>query len=153
LAPGDLDTTDERARGPQVVTKHGDIGVPADRFTELADIAADQHGYVGLTDSRTVGYADNTIAQMARRGRIERVSRGVDRIPFLPGGRMGPYMAAVLWPVGVRGVISRDTGLDLWEVRDVNPTKIHLAVPRSHRPQREVPTATRYVAKTWAPVR
>jgi predicted transcriptional regulator of viral defense system len=30
-----------------------------------------------LDDSRAVGYADNTIAQMARRGRIDRVSQGV----------------------------------------------------------------------------
>jgi predicted transcriptional regulator of viral defense system len=113
--------------------------MPTDRFTELAEIAADQHGYFGLAESRTVGYADNTVAQMARRGRIERASYGVYRIPFLPGGRMGPYMAAVLWPAGVRGVISRDTALDLWDVGDVNPTKIHITVPESHRPQREVP--------------
>jgi predicted transcriptional regulator of viral defense system len=115
--------------------------VPTNRFTELAEVAADQHGYFGLDDSRAVGYADNTVAQMARRGRIERVSQGVYRIPFLPGGRMGPYMAAVMWPAGVRGVISGETALDLWEVGDVNPTSIHITVPRSHRPQREVPAA------------
>jgi len=38
--------------------------VPTDRFTELAEVAADQHGYFELADSRAVGYADNTIAQM-----------------------------------------------------------------------------------------
>lgn len=115
--------------------------MPTDRFTELAEVAVDQHGYFDLNDSRAVGYADNTVAQMARRGRLERVSHGVYRIPFLPGGQMGTYMAAVLWPVGVRGVISRDTALELWEVGDVNPTKIHITVPRVHRPQRVVPKA------------
>lgn len=113
--------------------------MPTNRFTELAEVAADQHGYFGLEDSRAVGYADNTVAQMARRGRIERVSQGVYRIPFLPGGPMGPHMAAVMWPAGVRGVISRDTALDLWDVGDVNATKIHITVPRAHRPQRAVP--------------
>lgn len=115
--------------------------MPTDRFTELAQIAADQHGYFGLDDSRAVGYADNTVAQMARRGRIDRVSQGVYRIPFLPGGRMGPYMEAVMWPAGVRGVISGETALSLWEVGDVNPTHIHITVPHAHRPQRQVPAA------------
>ncbi len=113
--------------------------MPTDRFTELAEVAADRHGYFELADSREIGYADNTIAQMARRGRIERVSQGVYRIPFLPAGRLGPYMAAALWPAGVRGVISRASALDLWEVGDVNPAKIHITVPRAHRVQRGVP--------------
>jgi predicted transcriptional regulator of viral defense system len=115
--------------------------VPTDRFAELAEIAVDQHGLFGLADARAVGYADNTIAQMARRGRLERVSQGVYRIPFLSPGRLGAYMAAALWPVSVRGVLSRHTALDLWEVGDVNPEKIHITVPRAHRPQRHVPTA------------
>ncbi len=113
--------------------------MPTDRFTELAEIAADRHSYFDLQDSRSVGYADNTVAQMARRGRIERVSQGVYRIPFLPAGQLGPYMAAALWPAGVRGVISYDSGLELWEVGDVIPAKIHITVPREHRVQREVP--------------
>lgn len=115
--------------------------MPTDRFNELAEVAADQHGYFTLADSGAVGYADNTVAQMARRGRIERVSQGVYRIPFLPGGSMGPYMAAVMWPAGVRGVISRDTALGLWDVGDVSPAKLHITVPRAHRSQRELPGA------------
>lgn len=115
--------------------------MPTDRFIELAEVAADRHGYFGLDDSRAVGYADNTIAQMARRGRIDRVSHGVYRIPFLPGGRMAPYMAAALWPAGVHGVISGVTALDLWDVSDVNPAHIHITVPHAHRPQRDVPAA------------
>ncbi|MGI8755493.1 MAG: type IV toxin-antitoxin system AbiEi family antitoxin domain-containing protein [Acidimicrobiales bacterium] len=125
--------------------------VPTDRFTELAGIAADQHGYFELAGSRAVGYADNTIAQMARRGRIERVSQGVYRIPFLPSGRLGPYMAAAMWPAGVRGVISRDAAMDLWEVGDVNPAKIHITVPQAHRVQREVPAAYELHREELAP--
>ena len=115
--------------------------VPTDRFAELAEIAVDKHGLFELEDARAVGYADNTIGQMARRGRLERVSQGVYRIPFLPPGRLGAYMEAALWPVGVRGVLSRDSALDLWDVGDVNPGKIHITVPRAHRPQSHVPGA------------
>lgn len=113
--------------------------MPTDRFNVLAEVAADQFGLITLADTRAVGYRDSSVAEMARRGRLERVSRGVYRIPFMPGGRLGPYMEAALWPVGVRGVLSHETALDLWEVSDVNPAKIHITVPSAHRTQREVP--------------
>ena len=113
--------------------------MPTDRFALLAELAADQHGLFTLEDAREVGYRDNTIAQMARRGRVTRVSQGVYRIAFLPEGRLGAYMQAALWPVGVRGVLSHATALDLWDVSDVNPAKVHVTVPRTHRPQRVVP--------------
>lgn len=113
--------------------------MPTDRFNVLAESAADRFGLVTLADTRAVGYRDTSVAEMARRGRLERVSRGVYRIPFMPGGRLGPYMEAALWPVGVRGVLSHETALDLWEVSDVNPAKIHITVPSAHRTQREVP--------------
>jgi predicted transcriptional regulator of viral defense system len=115
--------------------------VPTDRFAELAEVAADQYGLFTLEDARAIGYADNTIAQMARRGRLGRVSQGVYRIPFLPAGRLGAYMEAALWPVGVKGVLSHATALDLWDVSDINPTKIDITVPRAHRPQRALPSA------------
>ena len=113
--------------------------MPTNRFNELAELAADQFGLITLADTRAVGYRDNSVAQMARRGRLERISPGVYRIPFMPGGPLGPYMEAALWPVGVRGVLSHETALDLWEVSDVNPAKIHITVPSAHRTQREVP--------------
>lgn len=115
--------------------------MPTDRFTELAELAADRFGLVTLVDTRAVGYRDSSVAQMARRGRLDRVSQGVYRIPFMPGGQLGPYMEAALWPVGVRGVLSHETALDLWEVSDVNPAKIHITVPSAHRTQREMPAS------------
>jgi predicted transcriptional regulator of viral defense system len=115
--------------------------MPTDRFALLAELAADQFGLFTLEDAREVGYRDNTVAQMARRGRVTRVSQGVYRIPFLPAGRLSAYMEAALWPVGARGVLSHATALDLWGVSDVNPAKVHVTVPRTHRPQRAVPDA------------
>jgi predicted transcriptional regulator of viral defense system len=115
------------------------VQMPTDRFAELAELAADQYGLFTLADARGVGYADNSVAQMARRGRIERVSQGVYRIAFLPAGALGSYMQAALWPVSVKGVLSHETALDLWDVSDVNPSKVHITVPRAHRTQRRIP--------------
>ncbi len=115
--------------------------MPTGRFIELAEIAADQFGLVTIDDAQGIGYQPKTLAKLASRGQLEHVSRGVYRVPFLPGGQMAPYMAAALWPQGARGVLTHETALDLWDVSDVNPTKIHIAVPRTHRPQRQVPKA------------
>lgn len=86
--------------------------MPTDRFVELAEVAVDQHGLFTLDDARGIGCAENTIADGAPR-RLERVSQGVYRMPFLPTGRLGACMEAALWPFGVTGVISHATALDL----------------------------------------
>jgi predicted transcriptional regulator of viral defense system len=48
-------------------------------------------------------------------------------------------MGATLWPRRL-GVISHDSGLDLWELCDVNPSQIHVTVPASARIRRHVPS-------------
>jgi predicted transcriptional regulator of viral defense system len=115
--------------------------MPTRRFAELAELAADQFGLVTLQDAERVGYEPGTLVKLAARGQLERISRGLYRVPFLAGGEMAAYMAATLWPQGVRGVLTHETALDLWNVSDVNPAKIHVAVPRAHRPQRAAPSA------------
>lgn len=49
-------------------------------------------------------------------------------------------MEAVLWPQPVRGTISHETALDLLELSDVNPSKIHITVPKAFRTKRQVPS-------------
>jgi len=48
-------------------------------------------------------------------------------------------MAASLWPRGVPGTLSHETALDLYEVCDINPAKVHVSVPIGHRIRRAVP--------------
>jgi predicted transcriptional regulator of viral defense system len=62
-------------------------------------------------------------------------------VPLLPPSEWDSYMEAALWPRGTRGVISHESALDLYDLSDVNPAKIHLTVPRHHRIRREVPAA------------
>lgn len=47
-------------------------------------------------------------------------------------------MLATLWPRGL-GVLSHETALDLHDLCDVNPAKVHVSVPMSYRVTREVP--------------
>ncbi|MGH2901995.1 MAG: type IV toxin-antitoxin system AbiEi family antitoxin domain-containing protein [Solirubrobacteraceae bacterium] len=113
--------------------------MPGAAFNIIAEIATDQHGYVTQKDARAAGVAAWTLARMAERGTIERVSQGVYRVPLIPAGALDEYMQASLWPRDVRGVLSHQTALELHGLSDVNPAKIHLSVPRAHRIQRQVP--------------
>jgi hypothetical protein len=54
---------------------------------------------------------------------------------------LDPYMEATLWPRGALGVLSHETALELYELSDVHPAKIHITLPRSHRVRRGVPSA------------
>ncbi len=106
---------------------------------ELAELAGEQYGYVTQADARSLGIPADSLVKMARRGTLERVATGVYRMELIPPTRLDPYMQATLWPVGTRGVLSHETALDLHGLSDVNPAKIHLTLPKHHRPRRAVP--------------
>lgn len=76
-----------------------------------------------------------------RRGRIERLSRGVYRFPEWPAGDLDQYVAATYWPIGVRGVLSHETALERHGLCDVNPSKVDLTLPAAYEvnPRRDVP--------------
>ena len=113
--------------------------MPRHAFATVAEIAADQHGYVTQQEARAAGVAATTLARMAERGTLVRVSHGVYRVPLIPAGQLDQYMEATLWPRGVRATLSHETALDLYDLSDVSPAKIHITVPRAHRVQRAVP--------------
>lgn len=71
---------------------------------------------------------------MAARGRLERVSRGAYRVPVLPRGDHDHLAAAVAWTLG-RGIVSHESALVLYGLSDVNPSRVHLTVPRENHPR------------------
>ena len=58
-------------------------------------------------------------------------------------------MEAVLW-TGRRGALSHETALDLFELSDVNPSAIHLTVPRAFRTRKDTLTHTASIGTTAA---
>lgn len=115
--------------------------MPGEAYNRIFDLAALQHGFVTAVQAREVHVAPMTLVRMAERGALERVSRGVYRLPNWPAGRFDEYMAATLWPVRTRGVLSHETALELWELSDVNPALIHITVPKNHWVRRRTPPA------------
>lgn len=102
---------------------------------ELWDVAVDQYGYVTSKDARRLGINPVELGKLAARGQLDHVSYGVYRFPQLPVTPLDSYMFATLWANG-RGVLSHDTALDLHDLCDINPSKLHVTVP-GRRPERQ----------------
>ncbi|SDI75330.1 Transcriptional regulator, predicted component of viral defense system [Arthrobacter subterraneus] len=100
----------------------------------LVERAADQHGYVTTRDARELGIDPTQLRLLAARGRLERVGRGAYRVPVLPRGQHDDLAEAVAWSLG-RGIVSHESALVLHELSDVNPSRVHLTVPRNNHPR------------------
>lgn len=103
-------------------------------WDRLVERATEQHGYVTTRDARELDIDPTQLRLMAARGRLERAGRGVYRVPVLPRGAHDDLAAAVAWTLG-RGVVSHESALVLHELSDVNPSRIHLTVPRDNHPR------------------
>lgn len=113
--------------------------MPGRIYTQLLELAHDQYGYVTPRDARELGIDPLRLQDLARRRLADHVAHGVYRIPLVPRTGLDQYMEATLWPQAVQGVLCHETALDLHELCDVNPAKIHLTVPATYRPRRVVP--------------
>jgi predicted transcriptional regulator of viral defense system len=103
-------------------------------WDRLVELAAGRHGYVTTRDARDIGVDPVQLRLLAARGRLERAGRGVYRVPVLPRGEHDDLAAAVSWTLG-RGIISHGSALALHALSDVNPSRIHLTVPRNNHPR------------------
>lgn len=112
--------------------------MPGRVYNRLAEIALDQHGYVTAQDARETGIDPHRLIEMARRGVVERVHRGIYRMPLAPATGLEQLAAATLWPQR-RGVLSHETALDLHGLCDVNPARVHVTVPADYRINRCIP--------------
>jgi predicted transcriptional regulator of viral defense system len=116
--------------------------MPGRVYTELLDLAQDQHGYLRVEDVREAGFDPKRLVDYERRGVAERVAYGVYRMKAVPPDELEEYMRAALWPMGV-GILSHETALDLYELCDVNPARINVTVPHAYRTHRLVPVLYR----------
>lgn len=111
--------------------------------TTLYAIAEGQLGYFTAAQAQGAGVHQVRLAQLHRRGDIERASRGVYRLVRYPLSPLGHYMEAALWPQvrrpEARGVISHASALALYELSDVSPAKVHITLPVAFRVRRAVP--------------
>lgn len=114
--------------------------MPGTWYNQLFAVAIGQYGFVTTADARALEAAPGVLVDMERHGHVERVARGVYRFTALPIEPLAELMQATLWPRGL-GIISHDSALDLWDLADVNPAKIHVTVATGARVRRQAPAA------------
>ena len=115
--------------------------MPESKTKDLFSLAEPQHGYFTSAQAKRAGIIQNTLTHMARRGAIQRVSRGVYRLVHYPVSPLSQYMEAALWPqAGTRGVISHQSSLAFHGMSDVSPAKVHITIPPGYRVRREAPS-------------
>lgn len=112
--------------------------MPGRWYNEMFEVAADRNGYITTEDVRDLGGNLQLLADMHRHGQLDHLAHGLYRFTSFPAGPLDELMQATLWPRRL-GVISHDSALDLWDLCDVNPTKIHVTVPKSARIRRKAP--------------
>ena len=113
------------------------------RLDDLLPIAEQNDGFVTAGQARALGVSDSVLARLTQRGRLERVARGVYRIPYFPSDRLSQYREAVLWTRASHGpenvALSHETALAVYGISDVNPSRVHVTVPRNARLRRRKP--------------
>jgi len=107
---------------------------PAELRRALNGVAMPQAGYFTAAQARQVGYSYQAQRYHVLRGNWMRVDRGLFRLPDWPAAGTDIFVRWLLW-TGDRGVVSHESALTLHELGDVNPTKIHLTVPKGFRAQ------------------
>jgi predicted transcriptional regulator of viral defense system len=129
--------------GIYVLAKHYrywySFGRKVNRMTNqevLWDLAVEQDGFVTTLDARDAGIPVVELAKLAHRKKLRRVAQGVYRFDRWPAGRGEHYRFAVLWTGQRDAVLSHDTALDLLDLCDINPSHIHLTVPKQLRIRR-----------------
>ena len=109
--------------------------MPGRIWEKAFEVAVDQYGFITFLDFRRLEEDPAILRQWLQRGRVERVAHGIYRFPSIPATSLDSYALATLWPSG-KGVLSHDTALELHNLCDINPSKIHLTLPLTYYPRR-----------------
>ncbi len=106
---------------------------------KLREVALDQHGLITTAQAQEAGVSRPSLAYLSKHQRIERVERGIYRIPQVQRTAYEALQLALLW-AGEDSFLSHDTALAAWDVCDINPMVVHISVPEAKRIQKTPPS-------------
>ena len=111
-----------------------------DRLFEIADR---QQGYFTSQQAEKCGYSRTNFHRYVASGEWLKELRGIYRLAHYP---VTPSPDLVLWSLWsrnlkgkVQGVWSHETALEIHELSDVMPAKLHMTVPKGFRKWTEIP--------------
>lgn len=124
------------------VTKCYAVYMRSKVFDVVLEFASEHQGIVTSKDARVLGVDPTHLRVMAARGRLERLDRGVYRVPTLPISGLAPFAEAAAWAAG-RAVVSHESALLMRDLGDFSGTRIDLTIPSSYQLRRKVPRLLR----------
>jgi predicted transcriptional regulator of viral defense system len=121
------------------VVRHNRKSASADLF----EIAEGQQGYFTAKQAAKAGYLLGSQAHHVKAGNWLRVERGIYRLARFPQSSEEQLVIYSLWTRNragePQGVYSHQTALSIYELSDVNPSKLHMTVPPGFRRSALVP--------------
>lgn len=99
-------------------------------MTKTDDIyeAVDDFGLITSAEAKTLGVSNAEMVQLARRGKLERVARGIYRMPIWPYQEAAPYALAVR-TVGTGAYLYGESVAALLNLIPTDPSCITVATP------------------------
>lgn len=125
---------------------------------KLFEIADRQQGYFTAAQAKECGYYDSHFRRYLSRGEWIRMNRGLYRLSRYPVSDRPDLIEWSLWSRNkqgkIQGVFSHETALDLYELCDIMPAKLHLTVPHHFRKSVSIPSVLKLYyadleAKDW----
>ena len=109
----------------------------------LFQIAEQQQGFFTTKQAKAAGFAENTHPYHVQVGNWIREHRGIYRLALFPLADRHDLVLWALWSRNraeeIEGVYSHQTALSLYELSDLNPSKVHMTVPTDFRRNSETP--------------
>ena len=111
--------------------------------SKLFEIAEAQQGYFTYKQALSAGYYRDVANFHAKSGEWLRVKRGIYRLAKFPIADRPELVEWSLWSAdrkdNIQGVYSHQTALEIYDITDVNPAKLHMTVPKSFRKGTSLP--------------
>ncbi|MEK6706528.1 MAG: hypothetical protein AABZ06_12155 [Bdellovibrionota bacterium] len=110
----------------------------------IFEIANTQMGYFTSQQAVSAGIIRKNHSYHIKAGHWKREMRGIYRLKNYPISDFEELMAWYLWTKNRKdipqGIFSHDTALDLYELSDINPSKIHITVPKTFQRFNAIPS-------------
>jgi predicted transcriptional regulator of viral defense system len=109
----------------------------------LFEIAEQQQGFFTTKQAKSAGFAENTHPYHVQVGNWIREHRGIYRLALFPSADRPDLVLWALWSRNrneeVEGAYSHHTALSIYDLSDLNPSRLHMTVPIHFRRNSEIP--------------
>jgi predicted transcriptional regulator of viral defense system len=117
------------------------------KISRLFQFAEAQHGYFTAKQASECGFLPTNFTYHVKAGTWLHEGIGIYRLKNFPSSRESQMAFFALWSRNrddeVQGVYSHETALSIYELSDVNPSKLHMTVPKKFRKTSKTPKVLR----------